>query len=268
MLYAIGDIHGQKAMLDHALALIEADGGPEARIVFLGDYTDRGPDSRGVLDTLIAGRDAGRDWHFVKGNHDRLFHDYLARGEEHDPHVKSRISWINKRLGGRQTLASYGVEGEPAFLHPAGGGWETLASYDIDGRTVPAGEVQTAARAAVPEAHVAFLASLPLMHREDDLIFVHAGIRPGVPLDRQVEDDLIWIRDGWLEDSRDHGPLVVHGHTALDRPVHYGNRVNLDGGAGYGRPLIPARIEGRDVTLLTDDGPQPLPVTPDAPTRP
>ena len=97
------------------------------------------------------------------------------------------------------------------------------------------------------------LAVYGLLNHLNDL-FVHAGIRPGVPMGEQTEDDLVWIRKGWLEDSSDHGPLVVHGHTALEYPCHHGNRVNLDGGAAYGRPLAAAVIEGREVFLLTPEG--------------
>ncbi|MDP5362969.1 MAG: metallophosphoesterase, partial [Paracoccaceae bacterium] len=94
-IYAIGDIHGQKEMLDYALALITADGGEDAQIVFLGDYTDRGPDSRAVIDTLIDGREAARNWIFLKGNHDRMFTQFVREGREHDPRVKSGINWLN-----------------------------------------------------------------------------------------------------------------------------------------------------------------------------
>ena len=254
MIYAIGDIHGQKVLLDHALALIEQDGGPDAEIVFLGDYTDRGPDSRGVLDTLIAGVNAGRNWTCLKGNHDKMFHDYVTTGAEHDSHVKSGISWINRRLGGVTTLASYGIAGDVSFLHPSGGGLETLASYDIGTDTLTPEQVRKRAAKAVPSAHLAFLKDLPVAYETDDLLFVHAGLRPGIPLSDQAEDDLLWIRDAWLDDTRDHGKLVIHGHTALDQPQHHGNRVNLDGGAGYGRPLIPAVFEGRECHLLTDNG--------------
>ncbi|CAM4385459.1 metallophosphoesterase family protein [Palleronia rufa] len=256
--YAVGDIHGQLAELDNALSLIEADGGPEAPIVFLGDYTDRGPDSRGVLDRLIAGRDAGRPWRFVRGNHDRMFLNFVATGDEHDANIKSGLSWMNRRLGGPQTLASYGLGGAPAFLHRGNGGRETLSSYDIDGRLFSDQELARAAREKVPQAHIQFLADLQNWVTEGDLLFVHAGIRPGVPLERQVEDDLIWIRDEWLDSTADHGRLVVHGHTALDFPEHYGNRVNMDGGAGYGNPLVPAVFEGREAWTLHDDGRQPL----------
>ncbi|WP_336096855.1 metallophosphoesterase [Roseovarius sp. CH_XMU1461] len=230
MIYAVGDIHGHLDKLDQALALIEADGGAEAPVVFLGDLVDRGPASCQVIDRLLEGRAAGRDWTVLLGNHDRLFLDFLEEGRIWSEHIKSGVSWLNPRMGGAVTLASYGVE----------------ASEDA-----PALE---AARAAVPEAHQEFLRSLPRLHEVGDLLFVHAGIDPRKPLDWQDPVDLIWIRDRFLN-YRDPLPwLVVHGHSAVDYPEHCGNRVNLDGGAGHGRDLIPAVIEGREVSLLTDRG--------------
>ncbi|MEB8389111.1 metallophosphoesterase family protein [Rhodobacteraceae bacterium KMM 6894] len=230
MIYAIGDIHGQKAQLDRALALIEADGGRDAPVVMLGDLVDRGPDSRGVIDALIAGQAAGRDWTVLQGNHDQLFLDYLELGRVHSPLVKSGRSWLSHPIGGLETLASYG-----------------LSEPDVD-----------ATRAAVPKAHADFLRALPRLHQVDDLLFVHAGIDPKLPLEWQDPDELIWIREPFLTYTDPLPWLVVHGHTAIDHPSHHGNRVNLDGGAGYGRPLIPAVIEGGKVWLLTDAGRVPL----------
>jgi len=259
MIYAIGDIHGQKAMLDRALTLIEADGGTDSQIVFLGDYTDRGPDSRGVLDTLIAGRDAGRRWTFVKGNHDRSFYHFVQFARQHDPKVKSKINWLNPRLGGTNTLKSYGIisDQDPIF-HQAGGTEEILQEWMINGQNHTAEQISKLARHSVPKQHLDFLDTCQLTYETEDLLFVHAGLRPGVPMDKQDTEDLLWIRDGWLEDKRDHGKLVAHGHTALDHPQHHGNRVNLDGGAGYGRPLHPAVFEGRDCWLLSPSGRIPL----------
>ncbi len=258
-IYAIGDIHGHSAQLDRALRLVERDGGADARIVFLGDYTDRGPDSRGVLDRLVGGLAEGRNWVCLKGNHDRMFERFLTEGRENDDRIKSGLSWMNKRLGGPSTLGSYGLGGEgAAFLHAANGGIETLASYEIEGDLLDPQEVVMRAREAVPQAHLQFLAQRPIHHGEGECLFVHAGLRPGIALEDQDEDDLLWIRDGWLEDTRDHGPLVVHGHTALDAPEHYGNRLNLDGGAGYGNPLVPVAIEGRDAWMLTEKGRVPM----------
>jgi serine/threonine protein phosphatase 1 len=127
--------------------------------------------------------------------------------------------------------------------------------------------VHAEAVAAVPRAHLDFIESLPTSFARGEVFFAHAGIRPGVALDVQAEDDLCWIRDGFLEDRRDHGPLIVHGHTHLARVTHYGNRVNLDSGAAYGGPLSAVVIEGREVFLLTDQGREVLPITPDAPIR-
>ncbi len=255
--YAVGDIHGQLEQLDRALALIEADGGPDAPVVFLGDYTDRGPDSAGVLDRLIAGQEAGRPWRFCKGNHDRMFLSFLAMGRENDSRISSGKSWLNRALGGVRTLRSYGLESEGlSFLD--NGGIETLASYRVPGGRLSSTELAEAARQAVPEAHLRFLNSLEPYHEAGELLFVHAGLRPGLPLDRQSEDDLLWIRGEWLTSTADHGWLVVHGHTALAHPEHYGNRVNLDGGAGYGNPLVPAVFEGRRAWTLGEAGRTPL----------
>ena len=111
-------------------------------------------------------------------------------------------------------------------------------------------EVHERALEMVPEAHVAFLRSLPFSHQSGNIFFAHAGIRPNVPLDRQEENDLVWIRQEFLNFTDPHPKLIVHGHTSINAPTHYGNRINLDGGAGYGRPLIPVAIEGRSMRLL------------------
>lgn len=259
MIYAVGDIHGQKSQLDRALALIEADGGPDARIVFIGDYVDRGPDSRGVLQTLITGQAQGRNWVMIKGNHDRNFARYVRNGVQHDVRIKSGLSWLHDRLGGLKTLASYGVaEGYDGEFQSDVDRLDHLTRAVKGDRFIEPDDLHAAAQDAVPEDHLRFIETLPLTHEESGLLFVHAGIKPGVALADQDPEDLLWIRDGWLEDQRDHGPLVVHGHTALDHPQHYGNRVNLDGGAGYGNPLVPAVFDGRDCWLLTPSGRVPL----------
>ncbi len=259
-IYAVGDIHGQMARLAEVMDLIARDGGPDAEIVFLGDYTDRGPDSRAVLAFLVAGQAEGRNWRFLLGNHDRLFLRFLTDGQENDSNMKSRMSWLNPRLGGTETLSSYGLAPQrtPTFLLAQNGGWETLHSYGLGDRDLPRAELSAAVRAAVPAAHVRFLQSLEPHIATDDILFVHAGLRPGVPLADQTVDDLIWIRGPFLDDASDHGWLVVHGHTPVDRPEHRGNRVDLDTGAGYGRALTAAAIEGRDVFILTPAGRVPL----------
>lgn len=232
-IYAIGDIHGQIGFLEQALDWIEADGGTDADIVFLGDLVDRGPNSRAVVELVSSAQAAGRNWTVVTGNHDRMFTRFLDDGALHDAQIKSGLDWFDRRLGGLGTLASYGV---------------------TDAGSRPFAEVLEEARAKVPEAHRAFLKGLPYYEERDELLFVHAGIRPGVPLAEQVEDDLIWIRADFLDDARPHPWLVVHGHTAIDIPCHHGNRVNLDGGAGYGRPLYPAVFEGPKAWMLDEGG--------------
>lgn len=236
-IYAIGDIHGQIHELHRVLGLIENDGGPDARIVFLGDYVDRGPDSRAVVQLLIDGLEAGRNWICVKGNHDRYLTRFLQDRAVTDPNTRAGLTWFNPILGGDKTLLSYGVDAqENTALEP----------------------IYEAASAQIPDAHVEFLADLPLYHETEDKIFVHAGIRPGVPMPEQAEDDLVWIRAPFLNFQGSFGKLVIHGHTALDHPEHAGNRVNLDGGAGYFRPLNAAVFEGTACWLLSEGGRSPL----------
>lgn len=233
-IYAIGDIHGQAALLADALARIEADGGVDARVIVLGDLVDRGPESRFVIEMLRLGIAEGRNWTVLRGNHDQMFLDFLAEGAEDDPaaHV-----WIAPRMGGLATLASYGVPG---------------------GDAVDPVEMVQAARAAIPEDHRAFLAACPLTHVAGPLLFVHAGIRPGVPLAAQDPEDLIWIRDDFLHHAEPFDWLVVHGHTPVDEACHYGNRVNLDTGAGYGRHLSVGVFEQGAVYRLEAEGRLPL----------
>ncbi|XDA98309.1 metallophosphoesterase family protein [Sulfitobacter sp. LCG007] len=237
-IYAIGDIHGRLDELHRVLGLIEADGGPDAQVILLGDYIDRGPDSAGVIDFLASETASGRNWVTLMGNHDRYMRNFVGAKSVADPATREGLYWFNPALGGDKTMASYGIEAHEGS--------------DLE-------EVHAAALAAVPRSHADFLAGLALKHVTDDHVFVHAGIRPGVALQDQIEDDLIWIRKGFLDDTRDHGRLVVHGHTALQWPARYVNRLNLDGGAGYFRNLHAAVLEGRDAWLLGDNGREPIP---------
>jgi len=233
MIYAVGDVHGQHEMLLQALALIHADGGSDAQIVFVGDYVDRGPDSRAVVQTLMDGQAQGKNWITLKGNHDRYLTRFLDDMIINDSATRPDLMWFNPRLGGDKTLLSYGVEA-------------------LDG--APVEPVHDAAVKAVPTDHRRWLAELPLTFETEDLFFCHAGIRPDVPLEDQVEDDLIWIRGPWLEYTDPLPKQVVHGHTALDHPQNHGNRINLDGGAGYFRPLHPAVYDQGEWSLLMPSG--------------
>mgnify|MGYP000273849587 FL=1 len=232
-LYAIGDIHGQLAQLVEAIDWIEKDGGPAAPIVFLGDYIDRGPDSRGVLDLLIQGRDAGRNWTFLKGNHDRMFEWFLQTPSRADPHLFTDLSWLHERLGGQDTLRSYGLDFSARRRLSA---------------------VHDEALRAVPKAHLDFLEGCPLTFETEDLFFCHAGIRPGVALCDQNEEDLLWIREKFLDFDGRHPKIIVHGHSPIEQACHYGNRVNLDSGAGYGQPLTAAVFEELRCSILTAQG--------------
>jgi serine/threonine protein phosphatase 1 len=238
-IYAIGDIHGHLTLLLQAHDLIASDvarHGP-GPVVHVGDLVDRGPDSRGVVEHLRAGIAAGQDWIVLKGNHDRMLTGFLDDPFARDAGLRSDLSYLHYKIGGGATLASYGVR----------------AAADR-----PVAPVHAEAIEAVPAEHLQFLASRPAQVQLGEALFVHAGIRPGVAFADQTEDDLLWIRAPFLEDRRDHGVLVVHGHTALDAATHYGNRLNIDSGAAYGGPLSAVVIEGRAAFLLTEAGRVPL----------
>ena len=234
-LYAIGDIHGHLDLLRVAHDLIATDlaqHGP-GPVIHVGDLVDRGPDSRGVIDTLIAGIAGVADWVVLKGNHDRMFARFMADPFDPEPGLRAELSWLHPRLGGADTLRSYGV---------------------ANAGDRPVAKVHAEAALAIPPAHLAFLDTCPTLHRASECVFVHAGIRPGIALENQTETDLVWIREPFLSETASFGPLIVHGHTALDVATHYGNRLNLDSGAAYGGPLSAVVIEGREAALLTPTG--------------
>ena len=233
--YAIGDIHGHIELLREVHSWIAADQAKHgaAPIVHVGDLVDRGLDCRGVVEYLRAGVEAGQDWVVLKGNHDRMFTNYIRDINYHDPCLRTDLSYLHPKIGGAATLESYGVK---------------------NAADRPLAPVHAEAVAAVPEAHLKFLESRPIYYQRGEVIYVHAGIRPGIPIAQQAEDDLVWIRKGFLEDTRDFGALIVHGHTALDAPMHYGNRVNIDSSAAYGGPLTAVVLEGREVFNLTAAG--------------
>jgi serine/threonine protein phosphatase 1 len=233
--YAIGDIHGHLGLLQdlHGLIAIDMAATGAAPIVHIGDLVDRGPNSAGVVEYLRSGIAGGADWVVLKGNHDRMFAGYLSSLDYHDAGLRRDLSYLHPRLGGAETLASYGVRS--AADRPLAHVWHD-------------------ARDAVPQRHCDFLATRPVHYLHGEALFVHAGIRPGIALQGQTEDDLVWIRHEFLDDPRNHGPLIVHGHTAIETPTHYGNRVNIDSSAAYGGPLSAIVIERRDVWQITPQG--------------
>ncbi|MBZ0130858.1 MAG: metallophosphoesterase [Rhodobacteraceae bacterium] len=242
-IYAIGDIHGHLGPLKVLHERIERDRDRHdthfANVVHLGDLIDRGPDSADVVDWLMQGQANDLRWIVLTGNHDQLFLEFLENPGFHNPQLRSDLSWLHPKLGGLTTLESYGVD---IAAHR-----DTL-------------DLWRDAVTAVPAAHREYLKGLPRSHHAPGLFFAHAGIRPGVELEDQDPDDLIWIRRDFLNYTGTHPALIVHGHTPLPAPRRCHNRLNLDGGAGYGRSMVAVVIDGGEVYRLTARGRQKMPV--------
>lgn len=220
-LYVIGDIHGRLDLLDRVIAAIGRDverHGSDALTVTLGDYIDRGPASRGVLDRLI-GNPFPTPHVALKGNHEELLEGFID-----DPTVAEH--W--RRLGGLETLHSYGV---PVSGVMVGKNYEEAADR---------------LRAALPAEHASFLQSLKTSLSYGRYFLCHAGVRPGVPLEKQSAKDLLWIRDEFLNSTKDFGKIVVHGHTPVEEPEVLANRINIDTGA-----FATGRLT---CVVLTEDG--------------
>lgn len=240
-IYAVGDIHGHLTRLQDIHQRIARDqalhGDQGAPVIHVGDLVDRGPDSKGVIDHLIVGIARGENWTVLKGNHDRLLQKFVEDANWRDPVLRPDYTWLHPRMGGWETLNSYGVEGPGDLRLP---------------------HLQALVRRNLPPAHHRFLADLPLYHQIDEVLFVHAGIRPGIPLAEQTEDDLIWIRQPFHDYMEPYGPLIIHGHTVIDAVTHYGNRINIDTGAAYGHDLSAILIEDGQVWVLEPEGRRPL----------
>jgi serine/threonine protein phosphatase 1 len=206
--YAIGDIHGHLVLLEelHGMILADAGGGrAENVIVYLGDYIDRGPDSRGVIEALAAGPLPGFEVVHLMGNHEDFMLRFLEGAEV-------GRDWFQN--GGDATLESYGIR--------CPGIWSGAKAH---------ARARAELAEALPEAHWGFLRGLSDCHQEGDYFFAHAGIRPGVSLAAQSPHDLMWIRDEFLDSERDHGKIVVHGHT-VEREVRFRpNRIGINTGA-------------------------------------
>jgi serine/threonine protein phosphatase 1 len=205
--YVIGDIHGRSDLLDRMIGEIvrdlEANPAEDSLAVTLGDYIDRGPDSRGVLDRLARNPFPIR-LIALKGNHEALLETFLR-----DPAIAG--DW--RRLGGLETLHSYGV---PVAAMMMGRDYQEAAD---------------ALRVAMPFEHFEFLRMLKVSFTWGKYFFCHAGVLPGVPLERQSEHHLLWIRDQFLASQADFGKIVVHGHTPRETPEVLPNRINVDTGA-------------------------------------
>lgn len=207
-IYAIGDIHGRADLLAELYGLIRADRTQAARrvVVHVGDYVDRGDQSRAVIDLILSKPLPGYECVHLLGNHEQFMIDFL-----NNPAI-GPVWFMN---GGDATLASYRVALK--------GGDTTREGMML--------RMQQDLREKLPPAHRAFLNTLKLTHREGDYLFVHAGIRPGVALAAQVPEDVLWIREEFLFSGANHGACVVHGHTICDEPEFKANRIGIDTGA-------------------------------------
>lgn len=200
-LLAVGDIHGCRDQLVALLAKVRPQ--PSDQLIFLGDYIDRGPHSKQVVDYLLDLSCRLPHCIFLKGNHEAMLEEYLVGGE--------KVRFL--RNGGDATLTSYAAaRGE-----------------------------------GIPPAHREFFNQLRLHHETDRFIFVHAGMRPGVPLAGQRELDLLWIREDFLGSSYDWGKTVVFGHTPQPTPLLSPNRIGLDTGAVYGGRLTCCEVRSRQL---------------------
>ncbi|MFC3440991.1 metallophosphoesterase [Sphingobium rhizovicinum] len=228
--YAIGDIHGRLDLLEALLRLIAQDdrarGPMPPHLILLGDLIDRGPASRGVVERVM-GLMAGGGTQCVKGNHEELF-VLAARGD-------ARIIPTFRRAGGAQTLASYGL---PAATSDA-----------MDDAAIARWML-----AHVPRDHVDFIDDLPDSVEMGDYLFVHAGIRPGVPIADQKSADLRWIRRDFLDHDGIHPRMIVHGHSISPDPDQRDNRVGIDTGAYFSGRLTAIGLQGTDRWFLQTGG--------------
>ncbi len=233
VLYAIGDVHGRLDLLDGLIARMTDDYRALGRedppvLIMLGDYVDRGAQSSGVIDRLIALSQQAAEGRFefraLMGNHEETLLHFLD-----DP--QAGPSWVE--YGGGETMASYGVQ------RPVG-----RADLEVWEQT------RVAFRAAFPPHHEQFLRRLELMAVYGDYVFVHAGVRPGLPLERQVAADLLWIRNDFLDNAHGLKATVVHGHTPVEEVFVGRQRINVDTGAYATGVLTAVRLDGGEPKII------------------
>lgn len=228
--YVVGDIHGRLDLLQKMVQSIEADSqtgtpGTEKVIVFLGDYIDRGPHSREVIDFLLQPSLPGFSVICLRGNHEAEMDAFLA---EPNPNH----GWLVH--GGEATIASYQIRAANSI---------SAQKKVLDLKNLL---VQT-----MPEAHKKFFLTLKDCYELGDYLFVHAGVRPGVALNMQNPNDFLWIRDPFLTSYSYHGRVVVHGHTVTERPISLPNRIGIDTGAWLSNRLTCLVLEGETRRFLS-----------------
>jgi len=230
-IYAIGDVHGRLDLLKTLLEMIERDGASNQRgeniLVMLGDYIDRGPDSKSVIDLLSMPAPQGFDIVCLKGNHENMLLQFLQNTG--NPRV-----WLKN--GGLETLKSYGLD------------IKTLSVSSTPEAVIE--QARTELQAVFPGAHMTFLTALDMVHYEGDYLFVHAGVRPGIPLNEQNEEDLIWIRKEFLQSEEKFEKIVVHGHSISGQPKITNNRIGIDTGAWRSGVLTCLVLEGDERRFL------------------
>lgn len=239
-LYAIGDIHGRKDLLEKLVTQIEEDAaklpaGTRRTIVFLGDYIDRGLQSRDVIDFLISDRLNAFERVFLMGNHEEALLRFLND-------ATFGKNWV--RYGGAETLYSYGFA--PPNTRAALGSHEAMEAAQRAWD-----RVWTEFRLKLPTEHLKFYQTLQHYFVAGDYLFVHAGLRPDVPLERQTVRDMLWIRDEFLDAGQHFEQVVVHGHTPGDEIHRDNRRIGLDTGAFISGKLSAVRLIGKDVSFLT-----------------
>jgi serine/threonine protein phosphatase 1 len=229
--YAVGDIHGRLDLLEDLLRRIETDaerhpGDSERALIFLGDYIDRGPSSRGVVDRLLEDPLPGISTVRLMGNHEEALLSFIDGASD-------GLDWLT--FGGLETLLSYGVP---------------LRTIPSTGQQVI--ELRQALTEAIPRSHLDFFRRCTFRHSVGDYVFVHAGVRPGIPLERQTPTDLMWIRDDFLR-ARIPMPerVIVHGHTIVDLPQDRSHRINLDTGAFVSGRLTCVALRGEERRFIS-----------------
>lgn len=221
--YAVGDIHGRQDLLSQLLVMIDEDdaqrGPAETHIIFLGDLVDRGPDSKGVVSTLLALAKNRKNIRFLIGNHEEV----MIGAHKGDP---SMVRFFC-RIGGRETILSYGVP---------------LARY----RDMEIEELAELLPTLFPQEHMDFISAFEDQIVMGDYVFVHAGIRPKVPLAEQNLKDLRWIREDFISYNRPHEKFVIHGHTISENIDTQSNRIGIDTGAYLTDRLTAIGLEGTE----------------------
>jgi serine/threonine protein phosphatase 1 len=204
-IFAVGDIHGQYEKLTNLMSALPWDR-QEDTLVFLGDYIDRGKHSKEVVQYLIDLKNKGGQIFFLLGNHEKLLTNYYYSGSDYDLKI-----W--RSFGGWQTIQSYtngaGVLGRPAFL---------------------------------PRTHLDFFRRLLPYYETEEFIFVHAGLREGIPLDEQKLDDLLWVRKSFAESNHSFPKTVIFGHTPMRSPYVASGKIGIDTGAGHGNILTAVEL--------------------------